>query len=236
MKSMICAAAVVAFAGSALAGVDDLAYWAQNNNVQTDGDFGFENGDFPQAADFGLQAGSAVLSLSTALNADFDGGTGEYNTVQSFGGSTGNAQFGEGSGGSIAIQNGPSGQNNGEWFELQFDATNYMDIILSFDARRTSTGFDDVDIQAYDGGTLLGDIALDQIWSGSFATEGYTTTLLDGVTDARIRFTLNGGSDTSTNGNNRFDNLFIQASLIPSPGAAALFGLAGLTASRRRRG
>ena len=230
--------AIVLISSTAFAGVanaqDALAYWAQNNNVQTDGDFGFENGDFPQAADFGLQAGLATLVLSDALTMDFDGGTGEYNTVQSFSGSTGNAQFGEGSGGSIAFQGGTDQANNGEWFELRFDATNYMDILLSFDARATSTGFNDIDIDAYDGGTLLGSIAANQSWGG-FATFNFNAgSLLDGVADARIRFSFTGS--TSSTGNNRYDNLFIEGTQIPAPGAATLFGLAGLTASRRRRG
>lgn len=233
MKSILTATAVVVFAGSAYAGTTDIAYWAQNNNVQTDGDFGFENGDFPQAADFGTQAGSATLNLSANLAADFDGGTGEYNTIQSFAGTSLNAQFGEGSGGSFAVQGGSDQANNGEWFELAFDSSLFMDIALSFDAQSTGTGFNDVDIQAYDGGTLLGDIALNQAW-GSFATFSFSTTLLDGVADARIRFTFDGA--TSAGGNNRYDNFFIQGSEIPAPGAAALFGLAGLTASRRRRG
>lgn len=233
MKTIITAAAVVACAGAAFAGTTDIAYWAQNNNVQTDGDFGFENGDFPQAADFGTQAGSATLNLSANLAADFDGGTGEYNTIQSFSGTSLNAQFGEGSGGSFAVQGGTDQINNGEWFELAFDSSSFMDIMLSFDARATGTGFNDVDIQAFDGGSLLGDIALNQAW-GDWATFSFGTTLLDGVADARIRFTFSGG--TSPTGNNRYDNFFIQGTEIPAPGAAALFGLAGLTASRRRRG
>jgi len=230
MKIMITIAAMMAASGVAVA-QDSLAYWAQNNNVQTDGDFGFELGDFPQAADFGLQAGSAVLALSDNLAADVDGSN-EYNTIQSFAGTTINAQFGEGSGGSFAIQGGSDQVNNGEFFELRFDSSLYQDIALSFAARATSTGFNDIDIQAFDGETLLGDIALDQSWS-DFALQAYSTSLLDGVTDARIRFTFDGS--TSASGNNRYDNFLIEGTLIPAPGAAALFGLAGLTAARRRR-
>ena len=236
MKSIITIAAVSLVAGTAsVASADDLAYWAQNSNTLSGGGFGFENGDFPQGADFGTQAGSATLVLSDNLTMDFDGGTGVYNTVQSFSGTALNAQFGEGSGGSIAIQNGTGGQNNGEWFELRFDATNYENIALSFAARATSTGFNDVDIDAYNGDMLLGSIAADQGWD-DWAVESFGTSLLDGVTDARIRFTFSGGADDSASGNNRYDNLFIQGDLVPAPGAAALFGLAGLTAARRRRG
>lgn len=228
--------ALIAIAGIATAAnaQESIAYWAQNNNLLNGGGFGFDFGDFPQGADFGLQSGSATLALGGGDILANDGV--EYDWVQSFSGSTGNAQFGEGSGGAIAIQNGTGGVNNGAWMELRFDATDWKDVILSFDARRTGSGFDDVDIQAFDGATLLGDIAADFTASSSFATESFSTTLLDDVADARIRFTFNGGSTTSTTGNNRFDNLFIQATAIPAPGAAVLAGVAGLAATRRRRG
>lgn len=231
MKIAITIAAMMAASGVAVA-QDSLAYWAQNDNGLPGGGFGFVNGDFPQPADFGLQAGSAVLALSDNLAADFDPGTGVYNTIQSFAGTTINAQFGEGSGGSIAFQGGSDQVNNGEWFELRFDSSNYENIALSFAAQATGTGFNDVDILAYDGGTLLGDIAVDQSW-GSFALQDYSTNLLDGVTDARIRFTFDGA--TSSSGNNRYDNFLIEGTFIPTPGSAALFGFAGLAAVRRRR-
>lgn len=112
-------------------------------------------------------------------------------------------------------------------------ATAFAGVANAQDARATGTGFNDIDIDAYDGGTLLGSIAANQAWGG-FATFGFGTGLLDGVTDARIRFSFTGS--TSSGGTNRYDNFFIEGNQIPAPGAAALFGLAGLTASRRRRG
>ncbi len=227
----IAIAAIVAFSGAAVA-QDSLAYWAQNNNALPGGGFGFQVGDFPQAADFGLQAGSANLTLSPDWLADNNGST--YNGVQSFTGSSINAQFGEPSGGSLSLQGGTDTINNGRYFEVSFDSSLFENIVLSFAARRTGTGFNDVDIDAYSGSTLLGSVASNLNFNAStFEGFSFSTALLDGVTDARFRFTLNGA--TSASGNNRYDNIFIQGDLIPAPGAVAVLGLGGLVAARRRR-
>lgn len=235
MKKMIFGAvAVLGIAGAATA-QDALAYWSQNNNNLSGGGFGFEVGNFPQPADFGLQAGSAALTLGGGdVLANVNG---VYTWLQSFSGAGGsNLQFGEPTGGTIAIQNGTDGVNNGAFLELSFNASLYENIMLSFDARRTSSGFSDVDIDAYDGSTLLGSIAADQDWNSSALTlYSFSTNLLDGVENAVIRFTFNGGSTTSSTGNNRYDNFFIQGDLIPTPGTVGLLGLAGLAAVRRRR-
>jgi uncharacterized protein (TIGR03382 family) len=237
MKKMIFSAvAVLGFAGAAFAGGpagDSLAYWGQNDNALPGGGFGFQVGDFPQGADNGLQAGAANITFG---GGDLGANNGvKYNWLQSFAGTTTNAQFGASSGGSIAIQNGTGGVNNGAFLEFNFDATSYEAIAFSFAAQRTSTGFNDVTIAAYDGESFLGNIATGQTWASSFALEVYSTSLLDGVSDATIRMTFNGGSTSSSFGNNRLDNLLIQGTLIPTPGSAALIGLAGLAAVRRRR-
>lgn len=238
MKKMIFSVvAVLGLAGAATA-QDSLAYWAQNDNGLPGGGFGFQPGDFPQGADNGLQAGSANLTFGGgSLNDTIVNGNGDtvYQWMQSFGGSGVNAQFGAPNGGSIAIQNGTSGANNGAFIEFNFDATVWESIAFSFAAQRTSTGFNSVDIAAYNGDTFLGNIATGQTWASSFALQSYSTNLLDGVTDATIRMTFDGGSVTSANGNNRLDNILIQGTLIPTPGSAALIGLAGLAAVRRRR-
>lgn len=229
MKIALIGTAIIAAAAGTAVAQDSIAYWAQNNNFLSGGGFGFEDGDFPQLADFGAQAGSATLEPKGGLTGSITGGV--YDFVQSFSGTNDNAQFGEGSGGAIAIQGGTNNGNNGSWIDLDFDGSSYTDIIFSFAGRGTSTGFNDLDIDAYDGDILLGSIAAD-IDLGGWAVFSFPTTLLDNVTDARIRLTFNGA--TNTNGNNRLDNLFIQGT-IPTPASAALLGLGGLAAVRRRR-
>ena len=235
MKNSIIGAALIAIAAGASAGAPEIiAYWNQNDNALPGGGFGFEVGDFPQGADNGTQAGTATLTVGGGDSLANDGST--YTWLQSFSGTGINAQFGDASGGSIALQNGDAGANNGAYFEFNFNAANYENIQFSMARQATSTGFTNVAIDAYSNGALLGNFgSIATSGSSSFALYSFDTNLLDGGADATIRLTFTGGSDTSTTGNNRMDNLVIQGTLIPTPGAAALMGLGGLVAARRRR-
>ncbi|MGP1309691.1 MAG: hypothetical protein ACTS27_05785 [Phycisphaerales bacterium] len=235
MNKSIIGAAVLAIAAGATAGTPEIiAYWAQNNNSLSGGGFGFEVGDFPQSADFGTQAGTANLTVGGGDALANDGTV--YTWLQSFGGTTTNAQFGEASGGSIALQNGDGGINNGAFFEFNFNAGLYENIEFSLARQATATGFTTVAVDAFNGDTLLGNIgSINTTGASSFALYNFSASLLDGVSDATIRLTFTGGSDTSNNGNNRLDNIVVSGTLIPTPGAAALLGLGGLVAARRRR-
>ena len=189
-------------------------------------------------ADFGAQAGTATMNVGGGITGDTivnGNGVTVYQWLQSFGGSTVNAQFGEGSGGSFAIQAGTDTLNNGAWIDFSFDGTLWQDLVFSFAGRRTSTGFNNVNITAYDGATSLGDLVLglDMTTSSTLALYSFNSSILDGVTDARIRMTVFGA--TSATGNIRVDNMLIDGTFIPTPGAVALFGLAGLAGLRRRR-
>lgn len=236
MKNVLfAAAAVVALAGSAQA--DDLAYWAFSNQGLPGGGFGFQPGEFPFPADFGLQAGSAALNVGGGITGDtvvnVNGDT-VFTWVQSFSGSLVNAQFAQPSGGSIAIQNGTGGGNNGSFIDLTFDGSLYQNIVLSFAGQRTSSGFNTMSIDAFDGATSLGNIGVISDLA-AFSLRTVSTALLDTVANARIRLTFNGGSTTSATGNNRFDNILIQGTQVPTPGALALLGIGGLLTIRRRR-
>lgn len=234
MKTFVLGAAVLAIAAGASAGTPEiLAYWAQNNNSVPGGGFGFAPSSFPQNADFGAQAGSANLTVGGG-NILTLAGSGNYQWIQSFAGSTINAQFGEAAGGSIALQNGNGGENNGSFIELNFDSGLYTDIELSFARQATGTGFSTVSVDAYGDGVLLGNIGSINN-NDSFALYSFGTSLLNEVADATIRLTFTGGSDSSTSGNNRLDNFVIAGTLVPTPGAVSLLGVAGLLAARRRR-
>jgi MYXO-CTERM domain-containing protein len=45
---------------------------------------------------------------------------------------------------------------------------------------------------------------------------------------------VNGSNVFQAGGTARIDNVFVNGTLVPAPGAAALIGLAGLVARRRR--
>lgn len=230
MKKMIFGAiAAIAISGMANA-QDSLAYWHQNDNALPGGGFGFEVGDFPQSADFGDIAGSATLQPNDAMLADVSGGV--YVNVQSFAGTSENAQFGEPSGGSLSIVGDAI---NGQWFDVALDATLYQDLVISWAQRGTATGFDSRTVSVSTDGQNFTEIysnsgTLSSTWTTEIAD---ASSMLDGASNAIFRFTLDGA--TSGNGNNRFDNILIQGNLIPTPGSAAILGLAGLAAIRRRR-
>ncbi|MEL6741613.1 MAG: hypothetical protein AAFP26_13230, partial [Planctomycetota bacterium] len=204
---------------------DLIAYWNQNDNGLSGGSgFGFEVGDFPQAADAG--AGSWDLA-----NWDTSDTGGEFDTIDSFGGTTLGALFGDSSGGSFAFL---GDTNNGASVVLSFDATLFENITLDFARRATSTGYDSVDVgYSTDGGatvTSIGGINNRDDWT--LYNFGFGSAL-DGVTNAQIWLTFDGA--TSSNGNNRLDNVQINGDVIPTPASAALVALGGLVAARRRR-
>jgi hypothetical protein len=230
MKKSCIAIGFALFTAHAAAAQSVVAFWDLNDTGGS-----FVTSDFPMPADSGDQSVSALFTLGGAFTTT-PPESDQYSYLNSFGGSSVNSQGGSGTNNDIALLNGPAGATNGSFIEFSFDATQLSEVVLSFAARRSPTGFSSVSIDAYDGSTPLGNIASDQSWTGSFRLYSFTTALLDGVSDARIRLTFDGGALDSAAGNNRFDNILIEAVVIPLPGAAgmALAGI-GLCALRRRR-
>ncbi|WP_432798031.1 PEP-CTERM sorting domain-containing protein [Poriferisphaera sp. WC338] len=221
--------------GTATVSADVIAYWDQNSNTLTGGGFGFEVGDFPQAADVGT--GSLTLQNFVG-NAD---GSGVYGNITSSVGTTENAQPSVTSGGSLTIRRGTTtggaSTNNGASIWLSASTIGLEDIIVSWAQRGTSTGFDSR-VFAYstngidftDFGTDSGDL------TSTWETESYdlsAISALENVSTVYFRITLNGA--TGTTGNNRFDNITIEGSAIPEPASLALLGFGGLVALSRRK-
>jgi predicted extracellular nuclease len=195
---------------------DTIAYWAQNNNNLTAGGFGFEPGDFPQAAD----AGNGSLSL-----VDFDASTetdGSYSTIASFGGTSSNAQDGASSGGSLSVV---GDGNNGMAIELTVDTTGFRDIELSWAQRGTSTGFSSrVLSYSVDGGNSFTEFATDSATLGSsWAVVSHDFATVDSLDDnADVVFRLRLDGATAGTGNNRVDNIYVQGRALDPD--TALFG------------
>lgn len=220
--------AIVALAGmTGLAGADTVANWAFNDQGLPGGGFGFQVSDFPYSAD----VGSGDMTLA---NFNADDTTGVYNWVQSFSGTTTLAIDGV-SGGSFAFQ-GATAQNmtnNGAQAIFAFDGTSWTGLEIDFARRGTSTGFNLLTIEIFDGAGSLG--VIDTIvgaQSSSWNSNNYDLSALDGIADASVVFTFDGA--TSDTGNNRLDNVTISG-IVPAPGAIALLGMGGLVATRRRR-
>lgn len=125
-----------------------------------------------------------------------------------------------------------SSLNNGLEMLIDFDAFTVGSMTLSLAAKRSSTGFTMLLIEAYqpNGWIEVGSRGLGLDWGLIQAS-----ILLDSFEFAvsRLRLTISGA--TSSQGTARFDNLRLEGNVIPSPGSAAAILLGCLTARRRRR-
>jgi MYXO-CTERM domain-containing protein len=226
MKNIIAMIAVAGMAG--VAGAETVANWGFNDQGLPAGGFGFEVTDLPQNAD----VGSGLFNVANFNNDSVDG---VYSFIQSFSGTTTGSIDGV-SGGSFAFQ-GATGQgvtNNGAQASVSFDGSNFENLTIDFARRGTSTGFNSLMIEIFDGTVSLG--VVDTILgaqSSTWVASNYDLTALNGVADASVVFTFDGA--TSDTGNNRLDNITISGDAIPTPGALALLGMGGLVGARRRR-
>ncbi|MEM7622738.1 MAG: hypothetical protein AAF235_05995 [Planctomycetota bacterium] len=174
----------------------------------------------------------AAIDVSGLVGDNFGAST--DNNWGSFSGNSANAPDGGSTfgGGSLGITG--SG-NNGSSFEIVADLTGFSNIEISWANRGTSTGYNSRTVEVSTDGTNFTEIFFDfatlsSSWQIESADAG---DLLDGASNAIIRFTVDGA--TSTNGNNRFDNIVLTGDVIPTPGTVAALGLGGLMAARRRR-
>ena len=137
----------------------------------------------------------------------------------------------------------------GDYYQASLSTTGYTDISLNFDMTRSASGPANfkIDISTNGGSSwsTIGTVAVLQnglapnaSWTSASYSAAYTTNLT-GITAAAnqasllIRWIATSAA-TSTGGTARIDNVQIQGTLVPAPGAAALVGLAGLIARRRR--
>jgi autotransporter-associated beta strand protein len=175
----------------AASGSSLVAYWNFNS---------YTGGAGPIAAD----SGSGSISLA--------GWTG---TLDDFGGSTINALFGDEAGASLTLINQTG---NGSYIQISgLDFTGLTDADISFATRGTSTGFSTGQWSYSTDGvgfTNFGSSTATTSTSFGLAGPG-TTTGLDNTGTGFLRYTLSGASDTG--GNNRLDNLQINASGVGDP-------------------
>lgn len=213
MKAMFATIAAIAAAMTMSASADLIAYW-----------------DFNEA-DLAVSQGAGTLTHN------FDD-----SNVVFFTGTTVNALDGVPSGSALALQNGTDGINNGAWIQFSISTAGLQDLVMSFASQRTSTGFEFNQVSwSSDGGGSFTDLGGTYTPASSFAGTGVLSFDFSGISalndnaDVVIRITFDGGSTTSSAGNNRIDNVQFNANVIPAPGALALLGMAGLAGVRRRR-
>lgn len=136
----------------------------------------------------------------------------------------------------------------GDYFEARLSTLGFQGISISFDQTRSGTGPGAFTlIMSVDGGsswtTLLSYAVLQNgtapnaNWTtGGTRQSAYTiSAAAAGAADlADVIFRMTSDVTTSSGGTNRIDNVFIEGTVIPAPGALALLGLAGLAGRRRR--
>ncbi len=217
---VFCAAAVIAGAASASAQVT-LAGWTFETSI-------------PATAGPHVAEGGVFAATSNALGFHTDPGTVYSNPA------------GNGSPESFSS----NFWSIGDYYQFSTSTIGYDSISLRFDQARSSTGPTTFDVlwsidgiifsTLMDDYTVLSNTTPPGVWNATTGFPEYSLGPLGlpaGANDqAQIIFRLvNQVAPGGTAGTNRVDNIVVSGTLIPTPGAAALIGLAGLIAMRRRR-
>lgn len=182
-------------------------------------------------------SGSGSLTVGVAATDQ----AGSNRGINSFAGTTTNSLNSDPAGQALVIQGGASEsatpvQNNGATIILEVNLSSLSNPILSFASQRTTTGFNSNQVAYSTDGTSYTNFGTAFNPATSFGSTIYTfdfssINVLDGDSSVFFRITYSGA--TANSGNNRIDNIQINA--VPEPGAALIgaFGMLGLL--RRRR-
>ena len=247
LSSLLIASAVIATASAASAGM--IAQW--DFQTTTTGGTAIAAAPATQklfVANFG--AGSLYLDGTNGSSDFFEPLTGSTNTeINAFGGTTLNATGGMSTvttspaalavvGGAASVPAGTFGAN-GKAMVFKFSMSGLSNLSVSYAVQRTASGFTTQQWDYSTDGTNWSSAATITGIGLSFAggTTNVASTLgvasgLNNAATAYMRVTFTGA--TSATGNNRMDNFQFNADAVPSPGAIALIGVAGLVARRRR--
>ncbi len=226
------------FAASASANV--VAYWNFNNSTgnSTSGQLGTLNSLAPDqgAGTLSIGGGSPTITFNTNNAGTANG------VVGTFTGSTLNALGADISGGAISMQGGVGGAGpvtaNGGYIQFAISMSGFKDLQVSFSTRGTGTGFHVGQLSySTDGVSFTNNGAA---WDGGASSSFFLVSrdlssivALNNAPSVTVRLTLSGASGSG--GNNRIDNVQLNATPIPAPASLALVGLGGLVAGRRRR-
>ncbi|MDR3633690.1 MAG: PEP-CTERM sorting domain-containing protein [Isosphaeraceae bacterium] len=205
----------------------------------------------------GSTTGSGSANEAALLTVNHGAGTmtttADPNFVVSFTGTTNGAYAGDAAGAALAIQNGTSGENNGTNLTWTASTAGESNITVSFAIQATATGFNNDQFQYTTDGTTwtnFGNAFAPNLTSNSgfSVPAGLVTfdlssiTALNGDANAGFRIVFNGGSSSSSSGNNRIDNVIVSGTAVAVPEPATfvmmgigLFGVTSLGLRRRLR-
>lgn len=132
----------------------------------------------------------------------------------------------------------------GDYYQFTTSTLLYNNITVSWEQTRSSTGpatFDlEYSLNGTDFFTVVNDYNVDQVtWSSLAFTPGssFGPFALPAAADnqALVYIRMTSQVTVATGGTNRIDDVTVQGTLIPTPGALALMGLGALVTGRRRR-
>lgn len=157
---------------------------------------------------------TATLTLG-GINSSATGG------ITNFAGTTINAVGSDPAGQALAIQGNSTGSgvtvtNNGGTLTLLLNLTGYVDPILTFATRDTATGFSNNQVSYSTDGTNFTNFGAAYNPTTTFALQTFdfsSVNALDGASSASFRITFDGATDGS--GNNRLDNIQLNATAVP---------------------
>lgn len=162
--------------------------------------------------------------------------------ISNFGGTGLNAVGSDPAGQALALQAGTTSgmPNNGAQATFQFNLLGYLDPIISFATQRTATGFNSDQLAYSTDGISFTPFGLPYNAATSFAVQTFdlsTVNALDNAATVYLRITFSGA--TSSSGNNRLDNIQMNATPTPAPEPATwalgCLGLAVVTLLRRKQ-
>ena len=232
----VAVAALLVAAGAAQA--DVVAYWgfpatAPANNWQL---------TYPFVADAKANAGAATIDTDARKwDGTPSGATAlQQGAMQLFAGSTINLTAPVAAAGQALAMRSLNGDSNGKSIFVTFDNSNYQDLSLTLAERVTTTGPTDVAVSISTDGVNYTSVTSYVLTDRSSTFYLRTIDLssadfTDGGSSVTIKLTYTGFSATSGTGAIRLDNVRLDGTLVPTPGVAALMGLGGLLAARRRR-
>jgi hypothetical protein len=166
--------------------------------------------------------------------------------VTYFGGTTINAVGSDIAGNALALQGGTANINNGKNITFQFNLSQYYNPILTFATQRSDTGFNNNLVEWSIDGTTFSTVGINGTnlyipTTLTFALQTFdfsNANTLDSSSTAFFRITFNGA--TFSTGNNRIDNIQLNATPVPfefdsTTGLLILGGAFGLRCWRKHR-